>query len=391
MTDTFLSPDSLQESDLCPAALKQQLAFFFEQQKERFLQQAPVADLVFERASYMDGLLNRLWTHFEFTQCPTLSLIAVGGYGRGELHPLSDIDLLLLSDSRLDKKTETKISEFITLLWDLKLEVGHSVRTLDECVAVGLDDLTVATNLQEARLLCGNKALFHRLKMRIHAENFWPSDVFFRAKVEEQTERHARYHDTAFNLEPDIKSTPGGLRDIHTLSWVARRHFGATTLMEMSRFGFLTDAEYRELNECQNMLWRIRFALHLHLRRYDNRLTFGYQAAVAETLGYQGEGNRGVEFMMKDFFRTLGRVAELNHMLLQLFEQAILGEATVTKSVLSMRTSNFAETLLRRGNRRFSRRDPIPSSTCFCTLPVTATLRGYLPQPCANFVPQGAG
>jgi [protein-PII] uridylyltransferase len=307
-------------------SLLNDLDTFSEYQKNEFLAHHPVTDLVLGRSEYMDMLLTRLWEHYAFDKVPEMSLVAVGGYGRGELHPLSDIDILVLSQSALDDSVKTKVSEFITLLWDLRMEVGHSVRTVEECKEVGKDDLTVATNLQEARLICGCEDGFHKLKLLIHSESFWPSEVFYQAKLQEQKERHARYHDTTYNLEPDIKSSPGGLRDIHTLSWVARRHFGATSLFEMSRYGFLTDAEYQELLECQDFLWRVRFALHIELKRYDNRLTFAHQLQVAEHLGFSGEGNEPIEMMMKEFYRTLRRVAELNKMLLKLFDQAIINK-----------------------------------------------------------------
>ncbi|BBM64024.1 bifunctional uridylyltransferase/uridylyl-removing enzyme [Vibrio alfacsensis] len=332
---TLQSPLSFTDEQINIGELKQQLEQFSSYQKQEFLNHHPVTNLVLSRAEYMDLLLNRLWQHFGFNDIHNISLIAVGGYGRGELHPLSDIDILILSNHRLPNALEAKISEFITLLWDLRLEVGHAVRTVEQCAEIGRSDLTVATNLQEARLLCGSENTFQALKNVVLSDSFWPSETFYQGKIQEQRERHARYHDTTYNLEPDIKSTPGGLRDIHTLSWVARRHFGATTLLEMSRFGFLTDAEYRELVECQDFLWRVRFALHIELRRYDNRLTFAHQAQVAEHLGYIGEGNRGVEMMMKEFYRTLRRVSELNKMLLKLFDQAIInGGATQDAEII---------------------------------------------------------
>ncbi|WP_240956650.1 bifunctional uridylyltransferase/uridylyl-removing protein GlnD [Vibrio plantisponsor] len=330
----FQSPLTFSDEQLTISELKQQLEHFAQYQKQEFLNHHPVTDLVLGRSEYMDLLLHRLWQHFGFMNIPELGLVAVGGYGRGELHPLSDIDILIISNNKIAEETERKVSEFITLLWDLRLEVGHAVRTVDECSEIGRADLTVATNLQEARLLAGSEDTFHRLKMLIHSESFWPSETFYKAKIQEQRERHARYHDTTYNLEPDIKSTPGGLRDIHTLSWVARRHFGATSLYEMSRYGFLTDAEYRELVECQDFLWRVRFALHMELKRYDNRLTFGLQAQVAEHLGFVGEGNRAVEMMMKEFYRTVRRVAELNKMLLKLFDQAILNNGEECEPVI---------------------------------------------------------
>lgn len=340
----FQSPLTLEEQQISISELKNQLENFANLQREDFLAHRSVTELVHGRAEYIDLLLNRLWSHFGFSNLPNISLVAVGGYGRGELHPLSDIDILVVSRKTLPDALASKVSEFITLLWDLRLEVGHAVRSVEECAAIGREDLTVATNLQEARLLCGCEDTFHQLKVVIHSESFWPSEVFYKAKIQEQRDRHARYHDTTYNLEPDIKSTPGGLRDIHTLSWVARRHFGATSLLEMSRYGFLTDAEYRELVECQDFLWRVRFALHIELKRYDNRLTFAHQAQVAESLGYSGEGNRGVEMMMKEFYRTLRRVAELNKMLLKLFDQAILNNGIEDEPVI------LSDDFLRRGH-----------------------------------------
>lgn len=304
-------------------------------------------DLVPARSHFMDALLSRLWRYYKLDKDDTISLLAVGGYGRAELHPLSDIDILFLTQKQPTKKQEEIISEFLRLLWDIRLDIGHAVRTVKECMNTGKIDITIATNLQESRLIIGEPLLFQDLKDKILSDKFWTSKAFYQAKLQELHDRYAHYNDTTYNLEPDIKASPGGLRDIHTLSWVAHRHFGATNLFEMSQYGFLTEGEYRELAESLAFLWKVRFALHIELKRYDNRLTFAHQPTVAANLGYQGEGNKAVEALMRDFFTTLQSVAELSKMLLQYFDQAILvGEKKTKFEIINndfMHTGRFIE------------------------------------------------
>ena len=296
-----------------------------EDLKSRFLAGEPVVPLVHARARVIDQVLARTWERF-FTQEDDIALIAVGGYGRGELHPGSDIDLLLLLGAETAAETMAEpIESFLTFLWDIGLEVGHSVRSVGECIDEAARDITVATNLQEARLLIGAQALFDQQRAACGPDHIWPSREFFAAKWQEQIERHHKYHDTAYNLEPNIKEGPGGLRDIQMIGWVAKRHFDAATLHDLVAHDFLTEQEYDSLMQGQTFLWRIRFGLHTLAGRREDRLLFDHQRTLAAQFGYRDDEHRlAVELFMKDYYRTVMELNRLNEMLLQLFQEEIL-------------------------------------------------------------------
>ncbi|MEL0628125.1 [protein-PII] uridylyltransferase [Psychromonas aquatilis] len=322
------SPLIIEENNLTIPFLKKHLHTFSDWQLEQFEAKQPINQIVATRSQYIDQLLSRLWNMLGLNENKDLSLLAVGGYGRGELHPKSDIDLLILSDNKFDKQSEEKISQLITWLWDLKLDVGNSVRNIKDCIEQGKTDITIATSMIESRLLAGNEDTFDKLQVAINHAKFWPSDKFFIAKKEEQISRHKNCRGDGYSLEPDIKNGSGGLRDIQTIAWIAKRHFDAHSLLELTSYGYITQGEYHEINDCQAQLWRIRFALHTVTSRPDNRLLFDFQSDVAKLLGYTGQRNEAVEQMMKTFYQTIRRVKELNGMLLQYFDEAILGNIT---------------------------------------------------------------
>ncbi len=292
-----------------------------------FREGTPARVLVPERAWFIDQLLIRAWQRLITDPgCDgDVALVAVGGYGRGELHPGSDIDIMVLLEQPCQGDLAGAVEQFLMFLWDIGLEVGHSVRTLDECVAEAEGDITVATNLMEARLLAGPRDLFRRMCEATGPAHVWPTRRFFEAKLAEQEARHLKYHDTAYNLEPNIKESPGGLRDIHMVGWVAKRHFGAHTLDDLVSHGFLTEDEYQDLISGESFLWDIRFALHIQAGRREDRLIFDHQTDLARQFGYADQNNRlGVETLMQRYFRTVMRLSRLNEMLLQLFQEAIL-------------------------------------------------------------------
>ena len=285
-----------------------------------------VETLIKRHAMRMDWLLQHLWRHTGLQQHADIALLAVGGYGRGELHPQSDIDILILLKNAVDNQIKPAIEQLITLLWDLKLVVGHAVRTVSECEAAARDVLTVMTNLMEARLLCGDPRLSSALRDHLSPVQMWPPDAFFKGKLEEQHLRHQKFEGTAYKLEPNIKSSPGGLRDIQNIHWIAKRRFGDQSLLGMSRRGVFLPQEYRALIRCQMFLWRVRYALHLEVGRAEDRLLFDHQKAVAARLGYIDKpGKLAVEQMMKQFFRAVLTVRNLHDLLAELFSEVMIG------------------------------------------------------------------
>lgn len=289
----------------------------------RFTHGEAIANLVRGRASAIDGVLVRLW--HELCAESEAALVAVGGYGRGELHPGSDVDVLVLLPESLAPDAEESVSTFVTALWDIGLDIGHSVRTVEQCSEQAAADVSIATTLMEARLLTGPQNLFAAMLDVIEADGIWPSTEFFAAKRKEQIARHHRYDDTAYNLEPNVKGSPGGLRDIQMIGWVAKRHFGAATFAELVEHRFLTPGQLRRLKDGEAFLWRIRFALHVLTGRREDRLLFDHQTKLAEMLGYEDATyTLAVEQMMQRYYRTVMELSRLNEMLLQQFEEAIL-------------------------------------------------------------------
>lgn len=312
----------LQQARSAVPVVRQLLTRLQEEAFEFFRHTLDAVTLVRHRALLLDSILSCLWQHSGLKD-PHCALVAVGGYGRGELHPHSDIDLLLLCR---DEATLTRLAEplqnFITLLWDLKLQVGHSVRTLDECFSAAQADLTIITNMMESRCLSGSSDLHQTLTLRTSAEVMWPAPEFFKAKWEEIRNRQRKHNDSEYNLEPNVKNSPGTLRDIQALCWVTMRHFGQGTLESLLANGFLTASEYERLQRSLYFLWQVRFALHMLSGREEDRLLFDLQRQVANLLGFQDSKTElGVERFMRHFYRNQLATMELCDLLLLHFNE----------------------------------------------------------------------
>jgi [protein-PII] uridylyltransferase len=292
---------------------------------ERYRQNKNILDIVTGRAWLIDQILRFAWNSVQWAHETNISLVAVGGYGRGELHPYSDIDLLILTRRSRNAKYAGSITQFLTLLWDIGLEIGHSVRSVRQCKVEAIKDITVATALMESRVLVGPADLQTAMLKATNSRSVWPIKKFLRAKWDEQIERHNKDYDIDYALEPNVKTSPGGLRDIQTIAWVTNRHFGAKSFHDLVELDFITLAEEITIDEGQQFLWKLRYGLHLLAGHREDRLLFDKQCELASLFGYlDDEKSLGVEKLMQKYYRTVSSLRELNDVLLQHLDEAIL-------------------------------------------------------------------
>lgn len=313
------------EPDKALTLLKQAVISGQETLQKHFQEHHNAYQIVFGRSYFVDLIIEQVAGIKFDALLSEISIIAVGGYGRGELHPHSDVDLMILLPNDHENKYDQSIEQFLMLLWDIKLEIGHSVRTLDECVTEATKDITVITNITESRPLCGSQSLYEEMLEITSTKNIWDSKSFFEAKLREQDSRHIKFESSAFRLEPNIKESHGGLRDIQMIGWVAKRHYGADTVNELVEHGFLTPEEFKTLEEGQELVWQIRASLHYLSGRREDRLLFDYQRDLALEYDFEdGPNNLAIESFMQRYYRTAMELERLNEMLLQLLKEAIL-------------------------------------------------------------------
>ncbi len=286
--------------------------------KERGRQVKGIEYFLNKRSENTDHLIVETAKEHKLNQISNLGVFTVGGYGRGELHPYSDIDLLLLSDKTLPKSDQKKIEKFIGHLWDLGLDVGHSVRTTKESVNQARKDIKTMTNMLEHRKLLGSEEILNKYLALLGTKNLWRNKNFFEAKLEEQIHRHNRFNNTEYNLEPNVKSSPGGLRDIHTIDWMLKNFQRNFSQDKIDLENILTRDEKRNLDKSKHWLWAIRYLLHEEAKREEDRLLFEHQISIANKL-FPSITNlsAAAEKLMHRYYRSALSISEINSTALQ--------------------------------------------------------------------------
>jgi [protein-PII] uridylyltransferase len=286
--------------------------------------------LLKRNAQHADAVMTQVWNSFAMPS--SAALVAVGGYGRGELFPYSDIDLLILLSDVPDAALRDTLEQLVQLLWDLGLEIGHSIRTVDECLTESEADITVQTSLLEARLITGNRSLFKVLQTR--CANAMDARAFFQDKVLELRQRHVKYENTPYSLEPNCKESPGGLRDLQVILWVAKAAGLGNSWRELADSQMITRTEARQLAEKERAFKEIRIRLHLQANRREDRLVFDLQGPIAELFGFQStDERRASEVLMQRYYWAAKAVTQLNSLLLQNIEAHLFPQVSVSRPV----------------------------------------------------------
>ncbi len=297
-----------------------------------FLRHGKAARLLSAHSKLIDRYLCNVWQQLAMPE--HIALVAVGGYGRGELYPRSDIDLLILLNAEPDAALQQKLQALIGMLWDIGLEVGHSIRTIPQCLNEAAD-ITVQTNLIEARLLIGDARLFGELKNVLH--QYLDPQQFFLAKQHEQQQRHTRFLDADYNLEPNLKESPGGLRDLQTITWISRAAGLGMRWTELAQAGLISIAEARQIARHDALLQTLRIRLHYLAKRREDRLIFEFQTLLAEQMGIAASANRRAsEHLMQRYYRTKRAVRQFNTILLQSLHDYLFRE-TPPQNILNER------------------------------------------------------
>lgn len=294
-------------SELREALRKDRLAL-----EQGYMQHGKASRLLKAHSQLIDRYLQQVWQ--QLAMPAHIALVAVGGYGRGELYPKSDIDLLILLDVEPDEALQQQLQQLVGMLWDIGLEVGHSIRSIAQCLNEATD-ITVQTNLLEARILSGSQKLFNQLHKTM--QQYLDPRRFYLAKLQEQQQRHTRFHDTDYNLEPNLKESPGGLRDLQTIGWISRAAGLGTSWNALAKAGLISPTEARQIARHDALLQTLRTRLHYLAKRREDRLLFDFQTTLAEQLGIHASANRRAsEHLMQRYYRTKLAVRQFNNILL---------------------------------------------------------------------------
>ena len=300
----------------------------------------------------VDRTLKTMWNEAGLPR--SFALLAVGGFGRGELFPYSDVDLLVLLPDDPGHGFSSRLEDLIGQLWDVGLEVAHSVRTLAQCDEEAAKDLTVQTTYLEARLIVGSRTLFRRFID--HSISHFDPQAFFSGKRLEQEQRHGKFQDTPYSLEPNIKEAPGGMRDLQTILWIARASGLGSTWSELAKRDFVTQAEARQLARCERLLRELRIRLHYTAGRREDRLLFDVQDRIAGEFGHMPTAHRRAsELLMQRYYRTAKAVTQLNTILLQNIGAVIFQEQDVEPEIINERFQAVHELLDARDPELFER------------------------------------